>query len=50
MQAPRDVRKNFIDILSDSAEQQGARPPSRSLANSVLALIAWLWPRSRGTN
>jgi len=50
MQAPQDVRKNFIDILSDTAEQQAARPSSRSLTNSILAFIASLWPRSRSTS
>jgi hypothetical protein len=50
MQSPQNVRKNFIDLLSDTAEQQGARPQGRSLTNRVLAFIAALWPRSRGAN
>jgi len=48
MQSPQNVRKNFIDILSETAEQQGARPQGRSLTTSVLAFIASLWPLSRG--
>jgi hypothetical protein len=50
MLSPQDNRKNFIDILSDTAEPQRARPSSKSLTNSLLAFIASLWPRSRGAN
>jgi capsular polysaccharide biosynthesis protein len=47
MQSSRDARKNFIDILSEAAEQQAPRVQARSLTNRVLAFIASLWPRSR---
>ncbi|WP_156927872.1 hypothetical protein [Bradyrhizobium sp. Tv2a-2] len=50
MPSPQNVRKNFIDILGDTAEQQGTRPQGRSLTNRVLAFIAALWPRSHGPN
>ena len=50
MQSPPNKTKNFIDILSESAEPPRARPSRGSLTSSVLALIASLWPGLRGTN
>jgi hypothetical protein len=58
MQAPQginqDIKKNFIDLVSEASEEQGARPSrpvsSRLLTKSVLALIASVWPRRRGAN
>jgi hypothetical protein len=47
MQSSQDKRKNFIAILSDGVEQQGADSEAKPLKSGVLALIASLWPRSR---
>lgn len=50
MQAPPKVRKNFIALVSESAEEHDAlsRPAPRGLlAKAIFALAAVIWPRSR---
>ena len=50
MQAPQDVKKNFIDLVSEAAEEQGLRPsrqsPGKPERKGILALISAAWPRS----
>ena len=50
MQSPQEKRKNFIDILSDSAEPQRAHALGRSLTSNVIAFIGSLWARWWGVN
>lgn len=51
MQAPQNVRKNFIALVSETAEEREVRVPrpvpSGFLTKAIRALAAAIWPRSR---
>jgi hypothetical protein len=54
MQAPQTIKKNFIALLNEAAEEPGVHPSrptsGRPLTRSVLALIAALWRRAHGAS
>ena len=51
MQAPQNVKKNFIALVTETIEEHEARlsrpVPRGLLAKLILALTAAIWPRSR---
>ena len=54
MQAPQDVKKNFIALVTETIEEHEARlsrpVPRGLLAKLILALTAAIWPRSRSAS
>jgi hypothetical protein len=50
MQAPPKVRKNFIALVSETAEEHEPRragPASGGLLAKAILALAAIWPRSR---
>jgi hypothetical protein len=54
MQVPQTIKKNFIALLNEAAEEPGAHQSlltsGRPLTRSLLALIAALWRRVHGAS